>query len=143
MRAARERGYRVNETRSSDYAIRPDDVAGTERFRAGLRQIAHDTGRTLDSITDEARKCLDELRTGHSEAIYRRWIESGRNATYTLHPATQGLLLSRRHPGRVLCLEARRDLLGAPWQPFAPTRVGPRKALRLARLRPAASLSSR
>lgn len=61
------------------------------------------------------------------------WIESGRNATYTLHPATQGLLFSRRYPRRVFCLEARRDLLGAPWRPFAPTRIGPRKALRLAR----------
>lgn len=66
-------------------------------------------------------------------ALEAVWIESGRNATYTLHPATQGLLFSRRYPQRVLCLEVRRDLLGAPWRPFAPTRIGPRKALRLAR----------
>lgn len=66
-------------------------------------------------------------------ALEEVWIETGRNASYTLHPATQGLLFARRHPGRVLCLEARRDLLGTPWRPFAPTRVGPRKVLRLAR----------
>jgi|CXWL01.1.fsa_nt_gi hypothetical protein len=60
-------------------------------------------------------------------------VTSARNASYQLHPATQGYRFSARHPGRVLCIEARRDLLGSPWQPFAPTRVGPRKTARLAR----------
>jgi hypothetical protein len=39
--------------------------------------------------------------------------------TYTLHPATQGYRFATRHPGRVLCLEVRRDLLvPAPYTPF-------------------------
>ncbi len=55
------------------------------------------------------------------------------NSTYELHPATTGYRHARRHPGQVLCLEVRRDLLGAPWRPFVESRIGPRKCARLAR----------
>ena len=44
-----------------------------------------------------------------------------------------GYRYSAAYPGQVLCVEFRRDLLGAPWRPFAPSRVGPRKVARLAR----------
>ena len=60
-------------------------------------------------------------------------LETGENATYHLHPATMGFRYSAAYPGQVLCIEFRRDLLGAPWRPFAPSPVGPRKVARLAR----------
>ena len=45
-----------------------------------------------------------------------------------LPPASRrrmGLRYSAAYPGRSSALEFRRDLLGAPWRPFAPSRVGP------------------
>lgn len=60
-------------------------------------------------------------------------LEAGENTAYHLHAASMGFRYSTAHPGRVLCAEFRRDLLGAPWRPFAPSRVGPRKVARLAR----------
>ena len=60
-------------------------------------------------------------------------LDVAENASYRLHPSTQGYRHARRWPGRVLCLEVRRDLLGTPWRPFAESRIGPRKIARLAR----------
>lgn len=40
------------------------------------------------------------------------------NGTYWLHPASRAAELSARYPGRLLCLEVRRDLVMADWQPF-------------------------
>jgi hypothetical protein len=122
--------------RSVDVAIDADIVASLRRAYEPAVYRTWPLRPEVDLIT--ATPEGEELApAGLPEAIAAAleevWIETGRNASYTLHPATQGLLLSRRHPGRILCLEARRDLLGAPWRPFAPTRVGPRKALRLAR----------
>jgi hypothetical protein len=63
------------------------------------------------------------------------WAE---NASYRLHPATTGHRHARAYPGSVLCVEVRRDLLGAPWRPFVESRIGPRKAARIAVLLAAA-----
>ncbi len=41
------------------------------------------------------------------------------NHTYWLHPATRAAALSERYPGRLLCLEVRRDLVVRTWTPFA------------------------
>lgn len=59
-------------------------------------------------------------------------LDAGENTAYHLHAASMGFRYSAAHPGRVLCAEFRRDLLGAPWRPFAPSRVGARKIGRLA-----------
>jgi hypothetical protein len=59
-------------------------------------------------------------------------LDAGENTAYHLHAASMGFRYSAAHPGQVLCAEFRRDLLGAPWRPFAPSRVGPRKIGRLA-----------
>jgi hypothetical protein len=59
-------------------------------------------------------------------------LECGENRAYHLHPATSGHELAQRYPGRVLCVEYRRDLAGAPWRPFSPGVVGARKVARLA-----------
>jgi predicted N-formylglutamate amidohydrolase len=82
------------------------------------------------------------LVAGLKEAYLALDLEVGENATYHLHPATMGYRYAANHPGQVLCVEFRRDLLGAPWQPFAPSPVGPRKVARLARPL-AAALASR
>jgi hypothetical protein len=72
---------------------------------------------------------VPELRAAYGEL----GLATGENATYHLHPATMGFRYASSHPGRVLCIEFRRDLLGAPWGPFAPSPVGSRKVARLAR----------
>lgn len=54
-------------------------------------------------------------------------IEVARDHTYYLHPASMGFLWCERHPGQVLTLEVRRDLLVADYTPFAemtPTEAG-------------------
>lgn len=68
-------------------------------------------------------------------------LATGNNATYHLHPATMGYHYAVSYPNHVLCVEYRRDLLGAPWRPFSPSAVGPRKVARLAA--PLAALLSR
>jgi hypothetical protein len=60
-------------------------------------------------------------------------LDVGENATYHLHPATMGHRFASTWPGRVLCIEYRRDLLGAPWRPFRPSTTSARKISRLAR----------
>jgi hypothetical protein len=59
-------------------------------------------------------------------------LECGENTAYHLHPATSGHAFAQRYPGRVLCVEYRRDFAGAPWRPFSPGVVGSRKVARLA-----------
>ena len=52
--------------------------------------------------------------------------------TYVLHPATQGYRFATAWPGRVLCLEVRRDLLVQEWLPFSEQVVDPHKVERVA-----------
>ena len=52
--------------------------------------------------------------------------------TYYLHESTMGYVWSARHPGRVLSLEVRRDLLVDAWTPFAEMAVRPAAAARFA-----------
>jgi hypothetical protein len=58
---------------------------------------------------------------GIEEALSAAFTEAGfeplANDTYCLHPATMGYVFSARHPGRVVCLEVRRDLL-TDWDPL-------------------------
>lgn len=90
----------------------------------------------VDFITrDDERRDLSPagLVAALREAYGELGLTTGENATYHLHPATMGYRYALDFPGQVLCVEFRRDLLGAPWQPFAPSPVGPRKVARLAR----------
>ncbi len=54
------------------------------------------------------------------------------SATYPLHPSTIGHAHVVARPGRVLCLEVRRDLLADPFEPFAQMHIGAAKIERLA-----------
>lgn len=59
-------------------------------------------------------------------------VEVALNGSYTLHPATLAHTRATRFPGRVLCLEVRRDLLVRAWTPFAPMEADPAKVARFA-----------
>ena len=65
------------------------------------------------------------------EAIRRNFarigIAAAENASYQLHPASQGYRYSARYPGQVLCLEIARDLLADPFSPFEEMRISARK----------------
>lgn len=62
-----------------------------------------------------------------SERLAAQGVSVAHNASYTLHPATLGAQRAREAPGRVLCLEVRRDLLVERWDPFVPMQVDPGK----------------
>ncbi len=67
-------------------------------------------------------------------------IQAAENATYRLHAATMGYRYSALYPGRVLCMEVRRDLLADPFDPFAEMKIGASKVARIARVIAAAYL---
>lgn len=54
------------------------------------------------------------------------------SATYPLHDSTLAHAHALARPGRVLCLEVRRDLLADPFTPFAEMTISPAKVARLA-----------
>ena len=107
-------------------------------LRAAYRPAAYESWTlrpAIDCISQDASGrdlspsgLVATLRSAYSELGF----EVGENTTYHLHPATMGYRYSAAYPGQVLCLEFRRDLLGAPWRPFAPSPVGRRKVGRLA-----------
>lgn len=51
--------------------------------------------------------------------------------TYPLHPSTIGHAHVARYPGRVACVEVRRDLLAEPFSPFEQMHIAPAKIDRL------------
>lgn len=52
--------------------------------------------------------------------------------SYPMHPSTLAHGHVTRWPGRVLCVEVRRDLLADPWDPFVQQRIGDEKCAALA-----------
>ena len=74
---------------------------------------------------DLLTKTADGVRhapTGMVESMMEGYAAAGLTAveaqSYTLHPATQTWRWLVRHPGQVLCLEVRRDLLVPTYTPF-------------------------
>ena len=55
------------------------------------------------------------------------------NGAYRLIPDTMGRIYAERYPGRLLCVEIRRDLLADPFDPFTEMAISEEKALRMAR----------
>ena len=72
---------------------------------------------------------------GAVEALLPALADAGltaeENHTYWLHPATRAAALSARYPGRLLCLEVRRDLVVESWTPFGPMRADPVRVCRI------------
>ena len=50
----------------------------------------------------------------------------------SLIPDTMGRIYAERYPGRLLCVEIRRDLLADPYDPFVEMKISAEKALRMA-----------
>lgn len=79
----------------------------------------------------------DELAPpGLADALVARYAALGlrarQNDTYNLHPNTMAHTWSRRFPGRLLCVEVRRDLLVERWAWNQPMRARPSAVDRVA-----------
>lgn len=89
----------------------------------------------IDLITatpDGERLAPERLVAALGDELARLGLPIAENSSYRLHPSTIGHRHARRWAGRVLCVEVRRDLVGAPWRPFVESRIGPRKVGRIA-----------
>jgi predicted N-formylglutamate amidohydrolase len=112
-----------------------DDVVGDLRraYRpAAYRGWAERPPVDLITATPEDERLAPEgLVAALGDELARIGVPVAENSSYRLHPSTMGHRHARRWPGRVLCLEVRRDLVGAPWRPFVESRIGPRKVGRI------------
>lgn len=91
----------------------------------------------IDLITEGApgeRLASPDLVEDLKRSFGAAGIEATENASYRLHPATMGYRYSARYPGQVLCMEARRDLLADPFDPFVEMNIGADKAARIGRV---------
>ena len=75
-----------------------------------------------------SRAVVDAIRRSY-EAI---GVQAKVNATYRLHDETTGHRHAARHPGQVVCVEIRRDLLADPFTPFSEMRIGAAKTHKMA-----------
>jgi predicted N-formylglutamate amidohydrolase len=55
------------------------------------------------------------------------------SGTYPIHPTSHAWRHARAWPGRVVCVEVRRDLVAAPFEPFAEMRIDPHAARAIGR----------
>jgi len=92
-----------------------------------LRPEVDVIGREIDGTNRAPAGVVLALR----EALARLGIELAESATYPLHPSTLAWDHVMARPGRVLCVEVRRDLLADPFEPFVQMRIGAAKVNRL------------
>ncbi len=124
------------------YAPRSVDVPVDEHIVASLRAAYAPARREswpLRAPVDLIVDAPDGTRLASSELVERAranftaaGFEVVLNGAYSLHPGTLASLLARRHRGRTLCLELRRDLLVPEFTPFQEMHVDPTKLERLA-----------
>ncbi len=93
-----------------------------------LRPEVDVIGREIDGTDRAPAGVVLALREG----LTGLGIELAESATYPLHPSTLAWGHVMARPGRVLCVEVRRDLLADPFEPFAQMRIGAAKVERLA-----------
>lgn len=110
------------------YAPREVDVPVDDRIVERLRE-AYEPDRVetwplrpeIDLIvrTPEGELLASEVLLERVRAAFQAdGLEVAEGRTYPLHPSTMAHLFARRHPGRTLCLEVRRDLLVEAFTPF-------------------------
>ncbi|MEM1022171.1 MAG: N-formylglutamate amidohydrolase [Myxococcota bacterium] len=124
------------------YAPRSVDVEVTERIVDDLR-AAYEPDKAETWPLRPPIDLIHRLPDGRSlqpvgffEALNRAFdgVELvGDNLSYPLHPVTMAHGHAIRWPGRVVCLEVRRDLLADPFVPLKPVRISSCKVDRLAR----------
>jgi hypothetical protein len=84
-------------------------------------------GRAADGVLHAPAAVIDALR----DELAARAMTLGDSQTYRLHPSTLGWEHAMRRPGRVLCLEVRRDLFVERFEPFAEARIDRERVARL------------
>jgi len=83
-------------------------------------------GRAMDGTSLAPARVVARLR---ERALP---LEVADSATYPMHPSTLAYEHVMARPGRVLCVEVRRDLLADPFDPFVQMNIGADKVARLA-----------
>ncbi|MBS1119299.1 MAG: hypothetical protein H6Q90_1527 [Deltaproteobacteria bacterium] len=119
--------------RSVDVEVGPDIV---DKLHAAYRPEVEPTwplrpevdviGRAVDGTDHAPAAVVAALRAALGE------LPVAESATYPLHPSTLAWDHVIARPGRVLCLEVRRDLLADPFEPFAEMTISAAKLDRLA-----------
>jgi len=85
-------------------------------------------GRTADGTLHAPAEVMSRLK---AELAAMNMVV-GDSQTYRLHPSTVGYEHALRLPGRVLCLEVRRDLFVTRFEPFVEARIDPERVASLA-----------
>jgi hypothetical protein len=91
----------------------------------------------VDLITrdrDGRSMCPDGFEARFLRAFAGAGLEVRANDTYKLVPGSLGYEWAAMHPGRVFCLEVRRDVLVDEWRALRPMRIAPAKADRVAKV---------
>jgi hypothetical protein len=121
--------------RSIDVAVDADVVAALRAEYAPERLARWPLRAPVDLIVDtpEGERLADpELAARAARRFAAAGFDVAHNAAYALVPGALVTLLARRHPGRTLCLELRRDLLVPEFTPFVELRADPDKVERAA-----------
>ena len=122
------------------YAPRTVDVQVDEEVVRNLHAAYDETRfqtwplRPEVDIVSKSTEGLDLAPAGWVEALRDALapLPVGESATYKLHPSTVAWRHVERFPGRVLCVEVRRDLLVEFFAPFAPMACEPAKVRAIA-----------
>lgn len=100
------------------------DVIETWPLRPELDVIARD-------IEGRSHAPLDVVGRLHAAVADLGWAV-GDSVAYPMHPSATAWDHVVARPGRVLCLEVRRDLLADPFDPFVEMRISPSKVAQVA-----------
>jgi hypothetical protein len=84
--------------------------------------------KTVEGQSLAPATVVSTLRAGLAKA----GVTLADGESYPMHPSTLAFNHVTRWPGRVLCVEVRRDLLAAPWTPFAQMTIGDEQCAALA-----------
>lgn len=93
-----------------------------------LRPEVDVIGKTVEGTSLAPAPVVASLRAALTAAS----LSLAEGDSYPMHPSTLAHGHVTRWPGRVLCVEVRRDLLADPWTPFAEMRIGQAQCERLA-----------
>ncbi len=123
--APREVGVEVNlDIVKSLHAAYAPDKEPTWPLRPEVDVI----GKTVEGQSLAPQEVVAALEAG----LRREGVPLSHGTTYPMHPSTLAHGHVTRWPGRVLCVEVRRDLLAEPWNPFTEMSISPAKVGRLA-----------